>query len=282
MKRVILSVIFLMFAISLVSASCDLDVEIINQDPYPAVPGEYVDVVFQITGVENSDCKDVIFSLSPEYPFSVDYGTDTRVKIKGGTYTQNFNSFLMAPYKVRVDKDAIGGNNTLTVKYSTDRTESSYITKKFDINVDDVETNFEVFIKDYDYTKRSITFEILNSGENDVESLILQVPKQDNIIIKGSSSNIIGALDSNDFTTASFEATPSEGEIKINIIYTDLVNNRRTIEKSVYFQPEYFQERLRDEKSNPTSWYIVGALILLALVFYFYKRHKKKLKRKQN
>ena len=39
----------------LVSASCVLDTTLLNQDPYPAVPGDYVNLVFQVTGLQSID-----------------------------------------------------------------------------------------------------------------------------------------------------------------------------------------------------------------------------------
>jgi len=52
-----------MFAVFLMSVSfataaveCNLDAKMINQDPYPAVPGEYVKVVFELTGISSLDC----------------------------------------------------------------------------------------------------------------------------------------------------------------------------------------------------------------------------------
>ena len=50
-KLLILLPLFLI-SLTLVSAiACDLKVSMINQDPYPAIPGEYVKIVFQVEGV---------------------------------------------------------------------------------------------------------------------------------------------------------------------------------------------------------------------------------------
>ena len=52
----------------------------LNQDPYPAVPGEYVNVVFQIEGVENSKCDEVYFDLIADYPIRLDPNQTTRIE----------------------------------------------------------------------------------------------------------------------------------------------------------------------------------------------------------
>ena len=46
---------FILFSISGVFAGvCDLDVSLINQDPYPAIQGDYVKLVFQVDGHSNN------------------------------------------------------------------------------------------------------------------------------------------------------------------------------------------------------------------------------------
>ena len=238
--------IFLMNLVVISADTCSLNVSLLNQDPYPAVPGDYVKVVFQLKGVENKACTDAVFTIVPEYPFSLNTGDSPSITIKGGTYTNNYDSFLMVPYKLRVDSDAIEGDNPLKVKYSSDST---------------------------------ITFEVLNSGENDVEALTLTVPKQDNIEIKGSPSNIIGSLDANDFTTTSFEATPKDGEITLILSYTDNINERRTTEEVVTFEGDYFVGRKSQEKSYSST--IIFILIIIAIVAYLYYRSHQKQKKKK-
>lgn len=56
--------LFVIFGMSFaIAETCGLDVGLINQEPYPAVPGEYVKVVFQITGVDNPECGKIDFEL---------------------------------------------------------------------------------------------------------------------------------------------------------------------------------------------------------------------------
>ena len=71
MVRGMISLVFvLVLALSFVSASvCELDVTMLNQDPYPAVPGDYVEIVFQIAGIENPECGRVVFSLYLNYQY---------------------------------------------------------------------------------------------------------------------------------------------------------------------------------------------------------------------
>jgi len=270
---VILTGIFLLLATT-VSAVCSLNVNLINQDPYPAIPGEYVKVVFQLTGVEDPDCKGAIFDLDLDYPFSSD-GPTKRI-LTGPTYAHNYSGAWIIPYKLRVDKDALEGANKLKVKYRSgaDTASDFYIKKSFDIEVEDTRTDFEVYVKDYDEDTRTMTFEILNIGDNDVEALTIEIPEQDALTVEGSSVVIVGSLDSNEDTTFDFKVTPKKSYIKLKIFYTDAINERRSLEKSVYFNPKNFKK----EKKRLSFW-AIAPTILLFLILIWVIIKKKKLKR---
>jgi len=263
------------FLLTIASAApCDLNVTLINQDPYPAVPGDYVKVVFQIDGVENPECGDVTFELVPQYPISLDPSQSTTVTIKSGTFTRDHSSFLMAPYKVRVDPEALDGDNVIEVRY-TDVNTQDFQSKQFNLNVENVKADFEIYVKDYDATTNTLTFEILNIAKDNVEALAINIPKQDSITVKGANTNIVGDLDSNEYSTADFEAIPKEGQIKLILSYTDQINERRTLEKSVYFDPSYFQNRAGETKSTPWFTYSIILLIIVFVVWWFFFRKKK-------
>ena len=285
-KSVILGIILfssIILASAFVSSNrdfCNLQAQLINQDPYPAMPGETVKLLFQISGIETTACNDIIVELNPRYPFSLVQGQEARVRIQGGTYTRNHAGHLMVPYEVYVDSGVIQGNNKIELKYTTDRSMNTFLTREFDIEVRDVTTDFEVFIRDYDSSQKRITFEILNSGKNNIEALTVEIPRQENIVVKGSNRNIVGFLDANDFITTNFEATPKEGNIELVLYYTDLIGERRSFSKSVYFEPDYFEGRLRDEQNLSGMIYIVVVLIAFIVGYYFYKRHQKNKKKK--
>jgi hypothetical protein len=281
-RNILVYSLFTILFLSFVSASCDLDVSLINQDPYPALPGDYVKLVFQITGTQSSECRNIYFELQPKYPIIFDPNETSKIKIKGGIFLQDFSSNILVPYKVRVDKDALDGDNPIEVRFSTDESDLtlSSVEKEFNLVVEDPKTDFEVFIKDYDFNTRIMTLEILNIGEADIEALTIEIPNQDNVQIKGAYRNIVGDLDSNDFTTAEFEAIPSEGELSLTLHYTDSINVRRSISKTVTFDPEYFQGRKQDENGTSISTYFIIILIVLGVIYWIYRGHKRKKKQK--
>ncbi len=284
MKRGVLFVAFALslIMISFVSAACNLDVQLLNQDPYPAVPGDYVKLVFQVSGLQSIDCKNVAFQLVPDYPISFDPGTSSTVVVKGGTYSgTDFSSSLVVPFKVRVDPNALDGNNPIEVRYTPSTIGTSALTKQFNLAVNNTKTDFDVFVKNYDFSTDTMTFEILNIGKNDVDALAMEIPKQGNFTVKGPNMNVVGSLDSNDYTTADFEVSPNKGTLDLTIYYNDAIGVRRSVNKTVYFDPSQFQDRKVASSSNSAWGYVIFALIAAAVVaYFFYRRHKKNKKKK--
>src|SRR3990172_7672633 len=115
-KRVVM---LLVLALSIVLAvqnaaatACSLNATLVNQDPYPAVPGDYVKIIFQLSGVDNPECEEISFELREQFPFSLDPDESNQVKITGGTYVRTYKSDFLIPYKIRVHEDAIDGENS--------------------------------------------------------------------------------------------------------------------------------------------------------------------------
>lgn len=279
MKKEIGLLLLTVSLLSIVSATCMLDVYMINQDPYPAVPGEYVKLVFQVDGLENKDCEEVMVELVPNYPIVLDPNSTTKVSANSGTFVRDFGSHLIVPYRVRIDEDAVEGDNPIDVKVSYGdilASQKSTIISQFNLTVEDLKADFEITIKDYSPSSNTLTFEILNIGESDIEALTLEIPEQENINVKGSYRNIVGDLDSSDYTTADFEAVPKKGEINIKILYTDSIHERRTLEKTVMFNPEYFEGRNSSQGGTSIWTWIIILIVVVVVIYWLYKRHKRK------
>lgn len=277
MKRgVILALLFLL-SIKFISAACSLSVSMINQDPYPATPGESVKIVFQIEGVSNRECGIIEFELKENYPFTIDPESVNPIKINSGTYTNKYSSFYLATYKLRINEDALKGDTPIEVLYSSGLSNIQKV-EEFNIYIEDTTADFEIHVKDYNANTRALTFEILNIEDVDIEAMTIEIPKQENIQIKGANRVVVGDLDSNEYTTADFEAIMKDGKIDLTIYYTDSVNVRRQINKTINFDSSYFTDLSRDKVSQPWWLYI---LILVAVGWFGWRKYKKhKLKKK--
>lgn len=278
-KRVMLAM-FLILNLSVLitaGATCDLDVTLLNQDPYPAVPGDYVKLVFQVEGIDSPDCDDITFNLLSDYPIEFDPGESGLRTFKKIDYVKDYESNLLIPYKVRVNKDALNGASPIEIRVQSKN--SVPLSKTFDIEINDVRASFEIYVKNYDYTTHELTLEILNIAEADIEALTIEIPKQDSVIIKGANKIVVGDLDSNEYTTVDFEAIPFDGEIKINLIYSDAINTRRTVQDTINFDSSYFTDRKVDQKTIGTGTYIFWAIVIILLAWWGYRKFTKKKKK---
>ncbi|MCK5177287.1 MAG: hypothetical protein KAQ92_06175, partial [Candidatus Aenigmarchaeota archaeon] len=86
-KRIKYSLLFCVLTIMFVSSICfgattympdthHIDVGLLNQQPDPVEPGKYVEVRFNVINTGLEDAKNVLFEIDPEFPFSLDSGTD--------------------------------------------------------------------------------------------------------------------------------------------------------------------------------------------------------------
>lgn len=271
----VFSVLIVLFSINFVFAdieNCALSASLVNQDPYPAIPGESVKLVFQVEGVDNPSCGKVDFTLLETYPITLESGTDPTTSVNGGVFVRTFENFFLAPYRVIVDEAVIDGEYEIDALIKSDISEK---VEEFIITIEDSRADFEVSVKDYDLVTREITFEILNIAESDIESLTIEIEKQDNIVVKGSNRNIVGSLDSNEDTTFSFEGTPSDGDIMLKIYYTDATGERRSLDKNVNYDSSYFTDRARDQNGSSGKIYWVGGVIVVLLIWWIFFRRKK-------
>lgn len=287
MKKINLSIIIAIlamiysFSVIVSAETCNLQISMLNQDPYPAIPGDYVKVVFQIDGIRNTECGTVTFGIKEDYPVYLDPNVENPITINSGVYAKNYGSFYLAPYKLRVDPNALDGENPIEIYYST-RTASNVV-KEFDITVEDIRADFEIHVKDYNYITKELTLEILNIAEADVEALTLEIPKQNSIEIKGANRIVVGDLDSNEYTTADFEAILSEGETKINlnVVYTDSINVRREMQKVVEFDSSYFIDRNGDKKTPPYWLFGIIVFVIIIIIWRIIKKRRREAERRK-
>jgi hypothetical protein len=138
MKKIIISILLIVLACFFVNAAIiprgdsievrntgnwDLNTAegyFVNQNPDPADPGSYVELRFKIENIGAGYAKDVVFELIPEYPFSLDFSVPAIRRIGDMYMNQVGEDAYILYYKVRVDKNAVDGNNPIKLRYSSD------------------------------------------------------------------------------------------------------------------------------------------------------------------
>lgn len=270
-----------LFFISFVSAEaqCDLGISMIQQDPYPAVPGEYVKVVFQVDGISNSVCKDVVFKIIDSYPFSLDSEEQREISLSSGGFVKNYGSFALVPYRLRVDKGALDGENEIGLEYRIANASYSSAVKDFNITIENPLPSFEVFVRDYSYDTGILSLSVLNIGERDAKTVTLQIPTQDNVIVIGKDQEIIGDMDSQSDELTSYVVDLTADNFNVILKYTDDAYSRRTETVNVKFNPDNFKRNVVVKKPmSAFTGFIIGMIITLAIIFGFryYKKRKQR------
>ena len=280
-------VLFLALMLSFVTAeSCNLNVELINQDPYPATPDDYVKVVFQVSGLDNNECEGTKFQFVENFPFSLDADDGLRT-IEGSTFVSNYKNEWLIPFKIRVDKDAIDGENELKVNYG-DSASFGDIVKYFDVFIEKSRTDFDVVVQEI--SESEVTIAIANIGENIAESVIVRLPEQDYFEAIGTNGQMIGNLENGDYTLVGFDVKPilnknTNNELNLKIDYTDTIGERRTVTQSIFLSfdsspTDADLKRSGGERRGTTSNLVFQGLLVLVVIMglVIYNRYKRKRK----
>lgn len=263
-----------------------VQVTVLNQDPYPAEPNNYVDIVFKVENKKNLAVNDFLIELLPQYPFSLDSSGVKEIGTLGiGQYD---DKAVYVKYKVRVDKDAIDGENEIKVRYVYDTNGEwrNYITQDFNITIEDPKTDFDVAVQDYSFKTNTLTLAVSNIGKKNAQSVTVSLPGQSSIDIIGSDKNILGGIDTNDYTIASFKViSKQDGPLVVRIAYTDSIGIRREVEKAVIFKASSY-EVSTNNNAKTTDYraliYIAIGVIGIIVIFVLLRIFRKKRKVKQS
>jgi len=310
-KSIMLQCLFVSFIMSLAlagaSSTCNPNVSLVNQDPYPAIPNSYVKVTFQMSGIQ--DCNGARFRLVPSYPFSLD--TDPGlITLDDTTRISGYNTDWMIPYTLRVDKDALDGNSEIEVRYgSNERDTEGYVSKKFNITVQDSRTSFDAVIQEA--TSSSVSIAIANTGKYTANSVIVKIPEQDSFQVIGTNGQMVGNLESGDYTIVGFtisskaaprnmtsrnmtrDAAPpnfssQSSKLKFDIYYTDNLGERRIVNMelpldinsaNLTINGGNFSRRTQSSSSSWSIWYtVIIIIIILIIVVVILKKYSRQIK----
>lgn len=296
-----------------------LKTDLINQDPYPAEPGAYVDMVFKVENMGTESLPNVTVNLMPEYPFSLDPGASTMTSLGTMSGLQYGNNAFLVKYKVKVDKDAVNGDSQIKFAYSYGSS-SSYFTQTYDVKIANPKTDFDVVAQDSSGT--STTLAIANIGSNTAYSTVVRIPDQQNFMTTGTSANIIGNLNAGDYTLVSFQITSARNlanmsmpwngtrvsqsgnftnldingkrDLLVDIVYTDTLGIRRTVEKNVTLNmmnatsmrnaraqtsTGNFSLTSLTSGGNGLLYVVIGVIGIVAIALFFKLRKFRKVKK---
>ncbi len=309
-----LCLFFIPGVLATTSSPCILNVALVNQDPSPALPGSYVNVLFQVSGV-TTNCNDgARFEIIPAFPFSLDDNSSLKVLSKNTwVSSDNYNTAWTIPYKLRVNKDALDGDTPIEVRYADGADSQSYITQYFNITVQDTRTMFDAVLQETSGSDVSIA--IANVGKYTANSVVVRIPEQEDYSASGTDGQMVGNLASGDYTIVGFTlaqksstpqspgafnatrgASPTPAapmpsttvsttkQLKFDIYYTDNIGQRREVNMTLSVNSGNNSSTFTGGMpGQSTTWYsswTVWAIILAVLIVvsflirYFLKKNK--------
>jgi len=146
-KNLLLFGIFTILFLSMVKAQTieapQINITLMNQDPDPVGPGEYVEIRFKIyNNYAGTEAKNFQLELDPIYPFSLDPNEKALRDIGTLPALGDGGNVIVVKYKVRVDDNAVEGSNPIKLKYKHDNID--WITREFNINVQTIDANLAI------------------------------------------------------------------------------------------------------------------------------------------
>ena len=274
--------------------TCNLQVTLLNQDPYPAIPDSYVKLVFQVSGLSDPSCKGARFEILPSYPFSLDTGDALRTLDDTTWTSSNFKSDWMVPYKLRVDADALDGETEIEVRASPGSwgITQNFIRKVFPITIQDARTDFDAVVQDV--SGSSVSIALANTGKYAANSVVVRIPEQEGFSAVGTDGQMVGNLASGDYTVVSFELKEkgsSDSKLLFDIYYTDSLGKRRIVTKELPIDlnsnsiissldssmlTQKNQGFFSSLASNWVFWIVAIAVLGLTGWYYWKKRNKRR------
>ncbi|MBU0457566.1 MAG: COG1361 S-layer family protein [Nanoarchaeota archaeon] len=295
--------------------------EIIYIDKTKIIPGQETEMTFTINNIGNAPLQNMVFSWNEPDNVVLPVNTDNTRYIKyiapGESIPLKYT--VIASVNAEPDLYMLNLNLEYDIKNSSSATQKESIVTQAGVFVGG-ETDFDVAFSDSSNGETS--FSISNIGSVPAYSVSIIIPKQDGWRVTGSNSMIIGNLNKGDYTIASFKlqsamSRPTEEEdvnekqsfmqdsqtVKVQVIYTDTMGKRNTVEKEVSLNPSNlmagtvssdgsmvmpasFPGRRGIQQSffSKYKWYLlVGIILILAIIVYirYSKRADKGVKLKE-
>jgi hypothetical protein len=124
-------------------------------------------------------------------------------------------------------------------------------------------TDFEI---SYQETMGSFSLNVANIGINTASAVTVSLPRQKNFSSTGSSSSVLGNLNSGDYTSAIFQITKNAGagnNLELEIQYTDTSGQRHKITKFLTVELSPAGAQTKSASTNYTTWLLAAIVILV-------------------
>ncbi len=126
-----------------VAEGTNVQITLLNQNPDPVQPGRYVELRFRVENLGTYKTEDIKFEIAPDYPFTLDPG-ESAVRELGTLYGRaTGDESATVYYKLRVDSDAVEGENEIRLMYTTDGG-MNWASKDFDVRIQTIDASVQI------------------------------------------------------------------------------------------------------------------------------------------
>lgn len=283
-----------------------LHATLLNQDPVSAEPGSYANLLFKLENWGTQEMDNAAFTLVQAFPFTLDPGANATAQLGTvGSLAVGSTSYFVK-YKVKVDENAVGGENQVKILFGNDTMLSQ---QTFNVSVSDPRTDFDVLTQGSSSAASttalaSTNLVVANIGDNTAFSTVVSIPDQAGFRVSGDYASIVGNLNAGDYTLVSFTVVPTNAtadastsqsgrrNLTVDVSYTDGLGIRRTAVKQVSIDVSglssgFAAGRTRTTTGSNGSFQLFGStgltyitigvvgIVAIVLLFKFVGRKKK-------
>ena len=225
--------------------SASLQVNLTNQNPDAAHPGEPVELTLSMQNVGNKDLQDITVSVAPKYPFSQISGEATQKSISYLNARQDDNDAAVLKFKLMTDSNASEGTYdidiTTTAKESGSSSNTISTTQTVHLEVRGKEYAQIVTINkaSIDVGKEEpLEFIITNTGNSPLKNMVISWKDPKGVILPVYSDNTkyIKYLEPNQSVTVSYSvmadvnADPGLYTLDVNLNFEDYDSTNKSIQ----------------------------------------------------
>ncbi|MBW2987270.1 COG1361 S-layer family protein [Candidatus Woesearchaeota archaeon] len=237
----------------------DLTITFLNQDPDPVEPGEQVELRFRAENLGQNRIEDIEFEILPEYPFELLSEDEEGARINIGSLdpAQRGKDSAIFHWKLRVDSEAIEGDNDIELRYYVEGKPASIKLEPFRINVKSrdiiltvgkIESNPEKVVPGQEI---ELNFPLLNLADSDVDDVRIKLDLEGFPFATLGSTNeqVVRLLRRRETTDLTFKLVAnSDADLKtynipIEIYFTDKFDEAHSLTGKfgikVYEKPDY-------------------------------------------